>query len=207
MTARPSRNLALPVIAFVLAALVAGGSVYLLTPPSAQNSTLTLLDSLVFSSVSNGIQLSALVQPESQAYNAGNFTVIATVHNILPTSVNLNASELVDPLFGPCPFDTATGLELFMGHYNSSTISEAAPLQLYNPNENDAYCPTEETQQYTLGPGGNVTETLVIPGYWTGSSQNATFVRGLPPEGYTVLVFDAWNQTVIGYIQSDYPAP
>jgi hypothetical protein len=169
-----------------------------------QTSTLTLGDSLVFSNVSNGLQLSMLIQPEEQAYNAGNFTVTAVVRNVLPTSVNLSASELVDPVFGPCPMDVAAGLELYQGHYNSSTISGATPLQLYDPN-NVYTCPTENTQEFSFAPGGNMTETLVLSGYWTGSGQNAAFVRGLPPEGYTVLVFDAWNQAVIGYIQSDYP--
>src|ERR1700683_2647820 len=101
MTARPSRNLVLPVVAFVLAALVAGSSVYVLTPPNVQTSTLTLVDSLVYSSVGNGLQLSALIQPEEQAYNAGNFTVTIAVRNAdLLNSVNLSATELVDPIFG-----------------------------------------------------------------------------------------------------------
>ncbi len=194
------------VLAVVVAAIIIGASIaassYLKTARTV-TTAVTIGDSLILSNVSSGIQLSVVIQPAEQVYG-GNYTVTAVITDVLSTPIRLNASELADPLYGPCPLDVATGLYLYSGKLTAATISTSSPLQLYDPSL--VYtCPTENTQQYTLNPGGNITETSVISGYWADFGQGYTHV-GLTPGVYTVVVFDAWSQSIIGYFQADYPA-
>lgn len=196
-------NLALAVVtAAIIVGASAAASSYLKTTRTV-TTTLTIGDSLILSNVSSGIQLSVVIQPTGQVYG-GNYTVTAIITDVLSTDVRLNASELVDPLYGPCPLHVATGLYLYSGRLTAATISTESPLQLYNPSLIYT-CPTENAQQYSLNPGGNITETSVISGYWTSFGQGYTHV-GIPPGAYTVVVFDAWGQSIIGYFQADYPA-
>ena len=88
-------------------------------------------------------------------------------------------------------------------------------MLLYNP-ALIYTCPEVFTFQYTFSPNsdvasvqpsgglksitGPVNETSVLQGYWTGSGQNYTF-HTFSQGTYTVVVFDAWKQSAIGYFQ------
>lgn len=178
------------------------GSFYLKTAATVTD-TETVGASLILSNPSSGLRLSVVIEPTGQVYG-GNYTVTATITNVLSTPAALKADELVDPFFGPCPLDVATGLNLYSGALPAAAIPTASPLPLYNP-DNVYSCPTENTQEYSLSPGGGITETSVISGYWANSSQG--YVHTYISAGvYTVDVFDAWNQSIVGYFYAAYPA-
>lgn len=155
--------------------------------------------SVVYSNITSGIQLSAIISPSTSGFGQ-NFTVVAIVRNVLTVSIQLNATGLDNPAYGPCQQAIATGINVYSGYYTRANISEASPLSLYNPSLIYT-CPTESTTRYDFSPGNGVVETSVISGDWVGSAQNYTFNKYLPPGTYTVVVFDAWDQTAIGYIQ------
>jgi hypothetical protein len=175
--------------------------------------------STIRSNVTNGLQLVATISP-TDSPSGTNISVAAQVYNTLPTQVVVNATSIDNPADGPCQQGLASGVEAYQGTYTSANISSAEQLTLYNPSL-PYLCPAAFTFTYTFSPnsdnatfeafqGGNgpigkntvgpVKETSILAGYWTGSGQNYTF-HTFPQGKYTVVVFDVWKQSAIGYFQ------
>ena len=170
--------------------------------------------STIQSNVTNGLQLTATIKsavPEP----GNNISVTAQVYDTLSTPIVVNATSMDNPADGPCQQGLATGVEVYQGSYTSANLSSAKQLLLYNP-ALIYTCPEVFTFQYTFSANsdgatvqpsdglksttGPVNETSVLQGYWTGSGQNYTF-HTFSQGTYTVVVFDAWNQSAIGYFQ------
>ncbi len=169
------------------------------------------------SNVSLGLVLVATIKP-IQASQGENISVVAQVYNTLTTAVNVNATSMTNPAFGPCQQGFATGVHVYSGNYSYVEIfnnrSQPAQLLLYDPSL--AYtCPEVFTFSYSFSPQSDVAvvqpsglkgasepvnETSVLSGYWTGSGKNDTY-KVFPPGIYTIVVYDAWGQKVVGYLQ------
>jgi len=203
MTTKPPMRRANLMVVIIIAAIIIGAGIAASTYLREEKTTVTVVDSQIYSNVTDGIQLSAIIQPSEQVYGQ-NYTIVASVTDVLSTSFQLNASALDNPVHGPCEQDFATGVDVYSGRYYSSNISQVKPLLLYNPSLSYT-CSEAMPQLYSFEPAKGVSETSILSGYWTGSGQSYSF-NGFPPGLYTVVVFDAWNQTAIGYIQADYPS-
>jgi len=174
-------------------------------------STVTLVPpnfAVVNSSVSKGLELSALIGPV-QARTGQNITVTALVTNTLVTALTVNATSMTNPAYGPCEQTFATGVDVYLGNYTMADLSQGKALLLYDPSL-PYTCPTVTHYQYSFSPNsdvatsrgstGPVVETSVLSGYYTGSGQSYAFNQ-FPPGVYTVKVFDAWGQAAIGHFE------
>lgn len=181
---------------------------------SSSSSTSTSTSTSISSSVTDGLRLNTTIDP-TIVDQGSNLTVTAEVSNTLSTDVNVNATSMTNPAYGPCQQDFTTGIYAYEGSYTSANISSAKGLLLYNPSLIYT-CPEVFTFHYsfspesdvatvqTVGAPGNTTgpisEVSIVSGYWMGSGQNYTF-QFFPPGTYTIEVFDAWGQTTIGHFQ------
>ncbi|MDG7015991.1 MAG: hypothetical protein JRM82_01295, partial [Nitrososphaerota archaeon] len=165
----------------------------------------------------DGLKLSAPFN--SSAVQGRNFTVTAEVINTLPRVVNVNATSMTNPADGPCQQGLATGVKVYQGNYTVANVSQATELLLYNPSLTYT-CPAVFTFHYSFSPNsdiatmqsvlggsqvgknttGPIKESSVLSGYWSGSGQSYTF-SVFPPGDYTMVVFDAWGQTVVDRFQ------
>lgn len=174
---------------------------------------------VVHSPIDNSLELAATIR---QAYlgEGQNLTVIAEVNNTSPDPLKVNSTSMDNPAYGPCDQGFATGIQVYAGHYSLTDLTEAQGLLLYNPSST-YFCPAIFTFYYTFSPNSAnatmapylngfapenetrlVRETSVVGGYWIGSGQAYAF-RRFDPGQYTVLVFDAWGNKVIGYFQQN----
>jgi hypothetical protein len=149
---------------------------------------------VVDSSISDNLQLDATIQPTSSPYGQ-NITIIATILDVGSTTFQMNATGLVNPVYGPCPQYFATGVYVYSGYYSSGNVSKATQLPLYNPNAIYG-CPTQSILSYTFQPLRGLTEVSVLTGDWSGSR-----FQSFPIGEYTVSVFDAWGQVAIGHFE------
>lgn len=163
----------------------------------------------------DGLQLTATFSPV--VAQGKNVTVSAQVYNTLSREVEVNATSMTNPAYGPCEQRFATGVDVYQGDYTAANLTQGTELLLYNP-VLIYTCPEVFTFQYSFAPnsdnatvegipGGRVTagpvsETSTIAGYWTGSGQNYTF-HAFPVGNYTLVVFDAWGQTAIAHFAVD----
>jgi hypothetical protein len=160
----------------------------------------------------DGLQLTAAFSPV--VAQGSNVTVSAQVYNTLPTEVEVNATSMANPAYGPCQQRFATGVDVYQGDYSAANLTQGTELLLYNP-VLIYTCPEVFTFQYSFAPNsdnatveqipggqtttGPVSEMSTLAGYWTGSGQNYTF----PVGNYTLVVFDAWGQTAVGHFAVD----
>ncbi|HEV2390136.1 MAG TPA: hypothetical protein VGS04_05355 [Nitrososphaerales archaeon] len=214
----------LAVVLIVVIVAAAGIGLAALTHPKAGLSETTtstasvgLNEVTLRSNVSLGLQLVATIKP-IQASLGQNISVVAQVYNTLSTSVNVTTDSMGNPAFGPCQQRLATAVNVYSGNYSYGALfnnrSQPARLLLYDPSL--AYtCPEVFSFNYSFSPNsdialvqpdgpkgtaGPVNETSVLTGYWTGSGQNYTY-KEFPPGTYTIVVFAAWGQKVIGYFR------
>jgi hypothetical protein len=170
------------------------------TATEATTVTISPDSAVVYSPISDDLQLTAAIEPTSFPFGQ-NVTVIATVLDVGPSAFQLNATGLANPVYGPCTQDVATGVYVYSGYYASGNISKATQLQLYDP---DAVylCPTMSTVDYTFEPPRGLTEVSVLTGDWSGSR-----FQSFPVGEYTVSVFDAWGQVAIGHFDVSPSGP
>jgi len=169
---------------------------------------------VVHSGVRLGLELTATITP-TMVIEGQNVTIVAEVNDTLSNDVEVNTSSITNPAYGPCQQAFFTSINVYSGNYSYDQLfnnrSNPYPLLLYNPSL--VYtCPRAYDFTYVYyadsaiatmrSQGGNETkvfrETSVVGGYWTGSGQDYTF-HSFPPGDYTVVVYDAWAQKLIGY--------
>ena len=145
-----------------------------------------------------------------------NVTVHMRAFNRAPTSLTLNASEIIDPFEAPCGLGIrALGLDVYPGHYTLGNLSTApAPLMLYNASVVPS-CPVAFVYRYTFQPESSTasveafssnstvdaTYAVSLGGYWVnccspGPGPSYSYVKFQPGQ-YTVVVFDAWDQRAV----------
>jgi hypothetical protein len=172
-------------------------------------STITVVPpdyAVVNSNVSNGLVLSASIGP-IQATTGHEIIVTAWVTNTLSTALEVNATSMTNPAYGPCEQAFATGVLVYQGNYTLANLPQGAGLLLFDPSL-DYTCPTVTHYQYSFSPNsdvatrlgstGPVVETSVLSGFYAGSGQRY-ILNQFPPGYYTVKVFDAWGQAAIGH--------
>jgi hypothetical protein len=153
---------------------------------------------LVNSSVSNGLEVSALIGPVHVA-TGQNIAITIWVSNTLSRVVTVNATGITNPIVGPCPIELQ-GAEVYQGNYTASTLPPGGGLFFYNPTGIYS-CPTTIESQFSFSPNSDIaTSTSELSGYYAGSGQNYAFTQ-FPPGVYTVKVFDAWHQVAIGHFE------
>ena len=163
---------------------------------------------IVNSSISNGLELSALIGP-IQASSGQNITVTAMVTNTLSTASKVNATSMTNTVYGPCAQNFATGVDVYQGNHTIFDLSQGKALLLWDPGLVYS-CITATHYQYLFSPNsdvatrlgstGPVVETSVLSGYYSDSGQSHSFSR-FSPGVYTVKIFDAWGQAVIGHFE------
>jgi hypothetical protein len=178
--------------------------------------TTVVPDQKISSNTTDGLQLVARIVPliTSQPQN---ITVVAVVNNTLSSSVTVNATSLENPVHGPCSQEFATGVRVYAEHDTFANLSKASELLLFDPSL-EYPCVTVQIYQYTFSPRSDianvtwssssslgtraVNETSTLTGYWIASEEGGNYSFHLFPRGnYTILVFDAWGQEVLGYFE------
>lgn len=169
---------------------------------------------VIRSNISLGLELTATITP-TVLTEGQNISIVAEINNTLSKIVKVNATSLANPAYGPCQQGFATSIRIYSGNYSYTELfnnrSQPMPLLLYNPSLIYT-CPEVFNFRYTFNPKsaiatiqpGNETkvvrESSVVGGYWTSSGQTYTF-HDFQPGKYTVVVYDAWGQQLIGYFQ------
>jgi hypothetical protein len=153
---------------------------------------------IVNSSVSNGLEVSALIGPV-QAASGQNITITEWVSNTLSSVVTVNATQIMNPVSGLCP-DGFAGAEVYPGNYTASDLPSGMGFDFINPPA-VSVCTTTTESQISISPNSLVrSSTSDSSGYYAGFGRNYTFTY-FPPGTYTVKIFDAWNQVAIGYFE------
>jgi hypothetical protein len=168
-----------------------------------------------------GLELTATL-PTSLA-EGQNLSVTAEVDNTNTRELNLTSTSMVNHANGPCAQGQVTAIDVYSGSYSYLELfnnrSQPTPLLLYNPSLN-YLCPAVFNFNYIFQPnsstatvraylGGNqamkeqekvVEETSQVAGYWAGSGSSYDFYR-FSPGTYTVVVYDYWGNSIIGYFE------
>ena len=176
---------------------------------------------VIHSGVHLGLELTATIE-SSTLFQGENLTVVAEVNNTLARSVEVNATSMTNPADGPCEQELATGVNVYSGNYSYSELfnngSRPTPLLLYDPlliycpalpplNFSYSFHPDSDIATIQAFNGGSplfseteaIKEPSVVTGYWAGSSESNISFYYFPAGKYTVVVFDAWGQEVMGY--------
>jgi hypothetical protein len=208
------RNLALlTTSAVMLAAIIITGLT--MATPVADYTTVAL--SRYSSTAISRSGLSLTMSLDSTDYRPGEqIAVNIGEKNIVP------AENLVRPAdrwpvsglsISPCgTLYFAFGISILQGYYNSENVSEAAPLQIFSPTF-PFPCPTvsgiisydfrpwsdhaDVYVDYGLMPwSANMTISVTVAGFWTGSSA-AAVASNFTPGMYTLVGGDEWGALVI----------
>ncbi len=170
----------------------------------------------------NGLGLELTATLPTTLSESQNLSVTAEVENTNPHELNLTSTSMVNHAKGPCGQGQVTAIDVYSGSYTYDQLfnnrSQPTPLLLYDPSLS-YLCPAEFTFNYLFQPnsssatvraflGGHQTmnqtevveETSVVAGYWSQSGSTYAFHQ-LSLGAYTVVVYDYWGNTIIGYVQ------
>jgi hypothetical protein len=171
----------------------------------------------------NGLGLELTASMPTTLSVGQNLSVTAELDNTTPHVLNLTSTSMVNHANGPCEQGQVTAIDIYSGSYTYVQLfnnrSQPAPLLLYDPSLS-YLCPAEYTFNYLFQPnsstatvlaflGGHqamrnqtevVEETSVVAGYWAQSGSSYAF-HHFSPSNYTVVVYDYWGNTDIGYFQ------
>jgi hypothetical protein len=186
--------------------------------PTTASITTTASDTVdsASSNTSNGLKLTLLVDATPNVQHQISITLDETNTlsgiNDVPVSDNWLCKGLG---VAPCNFTSPYGIAVFSGDYNSSNISTATPLTLYDPHV-ARLCPTNnpvisysfqpsldwaqviENPANPLNNSQQMKYELTINGYWpddnfSSNSQLTNFAPGV----YTVVAGDEWGALVV----------
>jgi len=185
--------------------------------PSGYNGPVTLHSGV------NGLGLELTATLPTTLTEDQNLSIVAEIDNTTPHVLNLTSTSMVNHANGPCAQEQVTAIDVYSGSYSYVQLfnnrSQPTPLLLYNPSLN-YLCPRAFTFNYLFQPNsslatvralvgghevmtnqtGAVEETSVVAGYWTQSGSTYASTH-FSPDTYTVVVYDYWGNTIIGYFQ------
>jgi len=171
----------------------------------------------------NGLGLELTATLPTTLTEDQNLSIVAEIDNTTPHVLNLTSTSMVNHANGPCAQEQVTAIDVYSGSYSYVQLfnnrSQPTPLLLYNPSLN-YLCPAAFTFNYLFQPNsslatvralvgghevmtnqtGAVEETSVVAGYWTQSGSTYASTH-FSPDTYTVVVYDYWGNTIIGYFQ------